>query len=178
MQAIVKPSVLSGTIQAPVSKSSMQRACAAALVRGGISIIRNPGRSNDDKAAVGILQALGCEIRDGGDQLSIDSGQSVLKAKVGTQKGAISVNCGESGLGVRMFTPILAMSDREITIHGEGSLLNRPVDFFDAILPQLGVRINSNSGRLPLRIRGPLHPANILVDGSLSSQFLTGLLFA
>jgi 3-phosphoshikimate 1-carboxyvinyltransferase len=52
------------------------------------------------------------------------------------------------------------------------------MDFFDEILPQLGVKIKSNEGKLPLTIQGPLRPANIEVDGSLSSQFLTGLLLA
>jgi 3-phosphoshikimate 1-carboxyvinyltransferase len=63
-------------------------------------------------------------------------------------------------------------------ISGEGSLLNRPMDFFDEVLPQLGIEIISNRGKLPLKIKGPLHPKNIEIDGSLSSQFLTGLLFA
>ena len=65
-----------------------------------------------------------------------------------------------------------ALSDKEITINGSGSLVTRPMDFFDEILPKLGVKIKSNNGKLPLIIQGPLQPANIEVDGSLSSQFL------
>ncbi|MEO7530143.1 MAG: 3-phosphoshikimate 1-carboxyvinyltransferase, partial [Sediminibacterium sp.] len=61
---------------------------------------------------------------------------------------------------------------------GTGSLLTRPMDFFDEILPKLGVKIQSKNGKLPLQIQGPLQPANIEVDGSLSSQFLTGLFMA
>ena len=52
------------------------------------------------------------------------------------------------------------------------------MDFFDEILPLLGVKVKSNNGKLPLEIQCPLHPENITVDGSLSSQFLTGLLMA
>jgi 5-enolpyruvylshikimate-3-phosphate synthase len=52
------------------------------------------------------------------------------------------------------------------------------MDFFDEILPKLGVKVKSNKGRLPLTIQGPLVQENIEVDGSLSSQFLTGLLMA
>ena len=88
------------------------------------------------------------------------------------------INCGESGLSIRMFTPIVALSDKEITINGSGSLETRPMDFFDDILPLLGVKIKSNDGKLPMTVQGPLVPANIEVDGSLSSQFLTGLLMA
>jgi 3-phosphoshikimate 1-carboxyvinyltransferase len=52
------------------------------------------------------------------------------------------------------------------------------MDFFDEVLPKLGVSIESKKGRLPLQIKGPLLPRNIEIDGSLSSQFLTGLLMA
>jgi 3-phosphoshikimate 1-carboxyvinyltransferase len=89
------------------------------------------------------------------------------------------MNCGESGLGIRMFTPIAALSSQNITINGKGSLVKRPMHFFDEILPTLGVKINSQHGYLPIQIQGPLKaPATITVDGSLSSQFLTGLLMA
>jgi 3-phosphoshikimate 1-carboxyvinyltransferase len=77
-----------------------------------------------------------------------------------------------------MFAPIIALSDRSITVRGEGSLLSRPLDFFDTIFPQLGIRVVSNKGKLPLEIQGPLQPRSIEIDGSLSSQFLTGLLMS
>ena len=63
-------------------------------------------------------------------------------------------------------------------INGEGSLLTRPMDFFDEVMPQLDVKIKSNNGKLPIKLKGPLQPKNIEIDGSLSSQFLTGLLLA
>ena len=77
-----------------------------------------------------------------------------------------------------MFTPIIALCDKKITIKGEGSLKKRPMNFFDGTLPQLGVNFKSKNGKLPLIIQGPMSPANIEIDGSLSSQFLTGLLMA
>ena len=170
MKVTIQPSQLKGMIQAPASKSSMQRACAAALLTNGKTIIQNPGHSNDDKAALGIIQSLGAttELVDG--QWHVDS--------KGIDPVASKVNCGESGLSIRMFASIAALSEKEITIVGEGSLLTRPMNFFDEILPKLQVKIQSNEGKLPLIIQGPLQPANIEVDGSLSSQFLTGLLMA
>jgi 3-phosphoshikimate 1-carboxyvinyltransferase len=170
MIAIVRPSKLSGMIQAPASKSSMQRALAAALLKKGTSIIKNPGHSNDDKAAMDIIKNLGAE-------LIINNEELIIKSN-GVNPIASSVNCGESGLSIRMFTPIIALSNTEITITGEGSLLSRPMGFFDTFFPQLGVDIKSNNGKLPLKIKGPLQPKNIEVDGSLSSQFITGLLMA
>lgn len=170
MIAVVRPSKLSGVIQAPPSKSSMQRALAAALLKKGTSIIRNPGNSNDDKAALKMIEVLGAKTETKNDQLIIHS--------QGIHPVDDNVNCGESGLGIRMFAPIIALSDKEITINGEGSLLNRPMNFFDSFFPKLGVSIQSNHGKLPLKIKGPLQPKTIEVDGSLSSQFITGLLMA
>jgi 3-phosphoshikimate 1-carboxyvinyltransferase len=178
MLATIQPSILQGEVNAPASKSSMQRACAAALVSQGKSIIKNPGHSNDDNAALGILKSLGCEWSIVNDELNVDSKNSFLSSSNDQQTSSHHVNCGESGLGIRMFAPILALSKNPITINGEGSLLSRPMDFFDEVLPQLGVEIISNQGKLPLKIKGPLIPKDIEIDGSLSSQFLTGLLFA
>jgi 3-phosphoshikimate 1-carboxyvinyltransferase len=170
MQAVVQSSQLSGTITAPASKSAMQRACAAALLKGGKTVLHNPGVSDDDKAALDIIQQLGAKVEQQGDDIIITSN--------GVQPISNEINCGESGLSVRMFTSIAALSEKEITINGRGSLVKRPLAFFNEVLPQLDVQCESNNGLLPLKIKGPLLPKNIEVDGSLSSQFLTGLLFA
>ena len=55
----IQPGKISGTLHAPTSKSSMQRACAAALLNEGETIISNPGKSNDDLSALGIIKDLG-----------------------------------------------------------------------------------------------------------------------
>ncbi len=170
MIATIKPSSLKGAIHAPTSKSSMQRACAAALLAKGKSVIYHPGHSNDDKAALDIIKRLGAEVLTNDEEMIVNSR--------GIYPTESEVNCSESGLSIRMFTPIIALSDQEITINGEGSLLNRPMDFFDEILPQLNVKFKSQKGKLPLTVQGPLQPKNIEIDGSLSSQFLTGLLMA
>lgn len=149
----------------------MQRACAAALLSEGTTRLLQPGRSNDDLAALDVIQKLGASVTENEDgSITINSN--------GIQPVSQELNCGESGLGIRMFTPIAALSKEEITVKGTGSLVTRPMDFFDKIFPLLNITIESNEGRLPLRIKGPLRPATIEVDGSLSSQFLTGLLMA
>ncbi len=148
----------------------MQRACAAALVAKGKSIIKNPGHSNDDKAAMDITQRLGGTVINNGSELIIESN--------GVQPVSSEINCGESGLSIRMFTPLVALSNHALTVNGSGSLVTRPMDFFDEILPQLDVQVKSNEGKLPLNIQGPIVPKNITIDGSLSSQFLTGMLLA
>lgn len=167
MIVTIQPSSVTGTVRAPASKSSMQRACAAALLSKGQTHILRPGHSNDDRAALDVIGKLGAQVvenRDG--SFTVDS--------AGVQPVAGEINCGESGLGIRMFTPIAALSEQEIIITGTGSLVNRPMDFFEQVLPQAGVAIRSNAGKLPLHVKGPLVPQDIEVDGSLSSQFLTG----
>lgn len=171
MKATIHPSEVKGNITAPTSKSSMQRACAAALLHDGTTLINNPGRSNDDLAALDIIQKLGAKI-------VMDTGSAIEINAAGIQPVSPEINCGESGLSIRMFTPIAALSSAPITINGSGSLLKRPMNFFDEIFPQLGIKISSDSGMLPIKIEGPLQANAITIDGSLSSQFLTGLLFA
>ncbi len=170
MIATVHPNKLTGVQVAPASKSSMQRACAAALLHQGTTRILNPGHSNDDLAAIDVIQKLGAIVKVNATEIQVQSN--------GVRPIGPDMNCGESGLGIRMFTPIAALSNHAITIQGQGSLVKRPMHFFDEIFPSLGIDIQSKSGYLPIQIKGPLKPATITVDGSLSSQFLTGLLMA
>lgn len=148
----------------------MQRACAAALVKKGKTTIHNPGHSEDDKAALDIIKRLGATVEKIGDSIEVNS--------TGIHPVEEEINCGESGLSIRMFTPIAAVSDQKLIITGSGSLSSRPMDQFDEIFPALGIGIKTKKGKLPLIVEGPLKPANITIDGSLSSQYLTGLLMA
>ncbi len=173
MQAIIKPAAVAGTITAPASKSVMQRTCAAALLSGGTTVIHNYGKSDDDKAALQIICDLGATVTYVDDHTLEIAGDG----STDTPPAIPRLDCGESGLSVRMFTPVAARAAHEITIEGKGSLTSRPMDFFDEVLPLLGVSVSSNEGKLPVRVKGPLLPQDITIDGSLSSQFLTGLLF-
>ena len=178
MVAIVHPSKLSGSQIAPASKSSMQRACAAALIHIGKTIIHNPGHSNDDLAALDVIQKLGATVIIGKTASGKIHTSPIEVNSNGVKPIGPSMNCGESGLGIRMFTPIAALSNELIGIEGKGSLVKRPMHFFDEILPLVGVKVQSQKGFLPIQIQGPLVPVTITIDGSLSSQFLTGMLMA
>jgi 3-phosphoshikimate 1-carboxyvinyltransferase len=172
----ISPNKIAGSQVAPASKSSMQRACAAALLHNGTTKIYNAGISNDDNASLDIITQLGAIISQKDGYLEINS--KGIRPVISPSDSGGALNCGESGLSIRMFTPIAALSSSTIHINGEGSLLKRPMDFFDEIFPQLSIEIISAEGKLPLQITGPLQPKDITIDGSLSSQFLTGLLFA
>ena len=165
----VNPAFLKGTIAAPASKSYMQRAVAAALLSEGTTTILNPSFCDDSLRAIDIAKTLGAKINNQENHITIVGG---LKATNNT------INCGEAGLSLRMFTPIAALLNQQITINGEGSLKTRPLPSIDKPLQQLGAQIKTNNGFVPVEVCGPLQGGIVNVDGSMSSQFLTGLLMA
>ena len=176
MNITITPSPVLGKMKAPPSKSSMQRACAAALITPGTTIIDNFGNSNDEKAALDIIARLGATVNRLTNELAITSNDYIFRSPIPGKN--VMLNVGESGLSMRMFAPIAGLFNFDIVFTGEGSILKRPMNFFDEILPLVNVEVHSNNGKLPVTLRGPLQPKSITVDGSLSSQFLTGLLFA
>jgi 3-phosphoshikimate 1-carboxyvinyltransferase len=171
MKIAIKPSIINGTMYAPPSKSVMQRACALALLRNGTTILHQYGHSNDDKAALNIIQQLGARVTYINDNtLSISSDGSIHIAPDSI------IDCGESGLSLRMFAPIIALHPEPVTITGHGSLLQRPIDFMHNTLRELGVKWHYEQDHLPITFQGPIQIKDITVDGSLTSQLLTGLI--
>lgn len=167
MRKIIKPSEVNGEINAPPSKSMTQRAIAAALLTEGETTIINPSGCDDSLDALNMAGVLGAEIHNDGKNLKIK----------GTRKTCGSIlNCGESGLATRMFSPIAALYNQPITLTGKGSLVKRPMTMIEEALRQMGVYCSSDNGTLPLTIRGPMQPGRCEIDGSVSSQLLTGLL--
>ena len=171
MQVEIKPSRLAGTMSVPSSKSMMQRVCATALLHNGTCIVNNIGNSADDTIAISVIQQLGAEV----SYLST-SDIKIVSNGVVDFKG--NVNCGESGLSSRLFTIIAALSPNKIVISGMGSLGNRSMSPFSELFKQLDVSTLNFNGKLPITIKGPLTTNSISIDGSLSSQFLSGLLIA
>ncbi|RYD52842.1 MAG: 3-phosphoshikimate 1-carboxyvinyltransferase [Sphingobacteriales bacterium] len=172
MAVTVFPCWLSGTIAAPPSKSDFQRACAAALLYNGRTTLIHPGTSADDAAALQLAVDLGLTIVSrNAHEIQVDSSGTV-------RPRTDTVFCGESGLATRLFIPIAALSNQKITFSGSGSLLNRPIRFFYDVLPRLGVSVWGNAQTLPITVQGPLKPQSLTVDGSVSSQFSSGLLMA
>ena len=85
---------------------------------------------------------------------------------------------GESGLATRLFAPIASLHNTPICIQGEGTLLHRPMTMMIEPLRELGVEIKDGGGFLPIEVCGPIHGGKLTVDGSISSQFITGLLLS
>jgi len=160
-----------GEINIPPSKSDSQRAILAAALVQGQSLIHNVGGSNDEVAMLANVQLLGAKVT------SKERGVKVIQGITHFPE-EISLNVGESGLGLRLLTAICAAHFGKHEINGEGSILIRPQGFFEQHFTELGARVSSNNGFLPLRLEGKLHGGKLEVDGSMSSQFLSGLLMA
>ena len=156
-------------VTAPPSKSFAQRAILAATLAQQWSEIRNIGESDDVKHVLNTAKQLGAEIE------LIENG---IRIKGSLSPIGTNLNCGESGLGTRLTIPIAAAIGGQFTISGEGSILSRPMDIFEEILPVMGVEISSNEGKLPIEIKGKLKGTNIEAEGSQSSQYFSGLLMA
>ncbi len=178
MLQVIHPGLIDGKVHATPSKSLMQRYCAAALLHHGKTIIHNAGKSEDDFAALEIIKKLGAKVQISNDGTLTIIGNPDLNLSEGKAEGFIELDCNESGLSLRMFTAIAALCKNKFLLKGRGSLLKRPVDFFDSVFPQFGVQVSTKNGFLPVEIQGPLMTKNITINGALSSQFLTGLLFA
>lgn len=89
-----------------------------------------------------------------------------------------ALHCGESGLSIRMFSAIASIFDTPVTLTGSGSLADRPMSMVTNGLMQVGVKCTTNKGKLPITVQGPIQGGIVKVDGSVSSQAITGLLMA
>ena len=132
-------------------------------------VILNPSRCDDALSAAGIVQALGAVVEWGEDRV-------VVSPNAKSREDVL--DCGESGLCARLFAPIAALGGRETRLAGRGSLLRRPLGPIDEPLAALGAAAASAGGFLPLTVKGPLRGGRAVVDGSTSSQFVSGLLMA
>ncbi|OPY74318.1 MAG: 3-phosphoshikimate 1-carboxyvinyltransferase [Syntrophorhabdus sp. PtaU1.Bin058] len=168
----ISASTVNGTVIAPPSKSMTGRAIAAALLSGGTSVIFNPSSCDDSLAALRVAEAMGAEATRGGREIVV-KGNGALRGSM-TER---VLDCGESGLCIRMFAPIAALTGGEVTLTGTGSLLKRPMHMVEEIAG-LGALCTTNNGYAPITIKGPAKGGSVHVDASESSQFLTGLLMA
>lgn len=168
----IAPSTLSGEVSAPPSKSLSARFIAAALLADSPSMIHGVSESDDTTSALGLAAELGAEIELGKDAIRITPTPHGIPRPRNEE-----LNAGESGLSARMFAPIAALTSSSIVLTGKGTLLDRPIGMVVEGLQKLGATCNSAS-TLPIKIEGPIVGGEIDIDGSLSSQFLTGLLLA
>ncbi len=171
MDRLIIPGAVEGEVDPPSSKSYAQRAIAAALLAGDdVSVLRGMEMCDDSAAALRVVQALGAKVK------WTEQGTCVIQG--GLNPVSDTLDIGESGLSTRLFTPIAALGSTPVTITGHGSILKRPMGMMIDPLRELGVEVRDKKGHLPLTVRGPMRGGEVSIDGSVSSQFLTGLLMA
>lgn len=160
-----------GRINIPTSKSDGQRSLLAAALVKGKSTLTNLGHSNDELSMLETIQQLGAIVNKKNEKTYLIEG-------IYTFPKSATINIGESGLGIRLITSVCAAHNGQFKIEGKGSLTERPMHFFTETLPQFGAKINSNNNHIPLFVEGPMIGNKVVIDGSLSSQYLSGLLMS
>lgn len=175
MNVQYRASHLTGTVAAPPSKSAAHRmilgAALAALSGDRVSTVSPIDLSEDMRATIGAVQEMGftavyCEESR---TLSVSPGRRKVDA--------CTLDCHESGSTLRFLIPIAAALGISCTFIGHGLLPRRPIGCYEQCLPQNGVQMKTEGG-LPLSISGQLQPGDFSLPGNVSSQFITGLLFA
>jgi len=171
MDKTVPPGRVKGTLTPPCSKSYAQRALAAALLSEEVSVLRNIEFCDDTRSALQCIETLGARVRRvDPTSLSIEGGLS--------PKGCV-LNVGESGLSTRLFTPVASLCPTPVTIEGRGSLLRRPMQMMFEPLRPAGRAGPRQRGIPPHRgLRSRSRAERPKSTGSVSSQFITGLLLA
>ena len=172
MRVKIVPSCLSGTLPAISSKSAVHRLCIAASLARARSAIVVRGISDDIRATLCALSSLGTKIAIVPDR----AGQVRLELMPGPIGREPVLDCGECGSTARFLLPVAAAVTDAFTLTGRGSLLPRPFEPLCRVMERHGVQFDRY--QLPIRANGMLTPGRFAITGAVSSQYITGLLFA
>ena len=154
----------------PSSKSYIHRYLLSALLAEGTSVIRNVTFSNDIKATLSCIRALGADVTVSEDntQITVNGGLKKIRHAV--------LNCGESASTMRFIIPVAMMFCESAEFVGAESLLKRPLDPYFKLFRKNGMEYEFEVGQF-LRVKGAFNKNRFVIDGGISSQFVTGLLF-
>ncbi len=202
MKVIITPSKACGTIQAPPSKSMAHRMLICAGCAEGTSIIRNIDFSEDILATIDCLRALGAEItcgehsvavrgvdiRKGGEATGV-CGAGAVQESGRAADGSVRVSCiaageemtaalacRESGSTLRFMIPLCLLNGRKYEFSGSSALFERPLSVYEKICGEQGLSFCRKDNRL--LVSGTLAAGDYEIPGNVSSQFISGLLFA
>lgn len=165
------------TVRLPGSKSITNRALVCAALASGETTLTGALFADDTEAMVEAVSSLGAEV-------SCLPGEATMRIRgtggtVGTAEGSV-VDARMSGTTGRFLAPVLALSERPVTLDGHPQLRSRPFRDLADSLHQLGARVEFTAGTdgLPMRIQGPIRAGDAAVATDRSSQFLSGLMLA
>ncbi len=168
MNVKITPSVPRGTVTAPPSKSMAHRLFICAGLAEGTSVVENVAFSEDVLATLDGLQALGASVAIQGSIVTV-SGCG------GRPRATAPLPCRESGSTLRFLLPLCLLSGGG-TLSGSDRLLERPLSVYEGLFSEKNILLTC--GSRTVTVEGTLAPGDFSVPGNVSSQFLTGLLFA
>lgn len=169
MKIKIYPSKCSGEIKIPSSKSMGHRAIICASLANGKSIISNLDYSDDILATIDGMKKLGANIQCEKDRLIIEGIENFdsLRDKI--------IDCNESGSTLRFFIPIFSLTGDKISFTGRNRLLKRPQKIYEEIFKEQNLYYFQDEDKI--EIKGKLKAKEYFIDGNISSQFISGLLF-
>ena len=169
MKAIFRPCRLSGKVNAPPSKSMAHRYLVGAALSKEKCVISGVDFSEDILATIDCLKAMGVEIQIADDTVTVNA--------EGFMKSVSDVmNCRESGSTLRFFIPLALCSGKKITLKGSPRLFERPLDVYEKLCADNGFEFRKNENSVT--VCGNLKSGKYEINGDISSQFITGLIFA
>ncbi len=169
MKANFKPCTLKGTISAPPSKSMAHRYLIGAALSGQKCLLSGVDYSEDILASIDCLRALGVNVTVDGHNVSLDS-----RGWMQTENAVL--NCRESGSTFRFFIPLALCLGKRVVLQGSERLLERPLSVYEDLCKERGFTFEK--GKNSITLCGSLKSGEYTVRGDISSQFITGLIFA
>lgn len=170
MNITIKPGRVKGCVRVPSSKSIGHRAVICAGLSKGKSLITGLSPSKDLTATINGLKQLGICCEFSGDELLVEN--------KGLPSRSVLIDCKESGSTLRFLIPVALTLAGEAVFTGTGRLGERPLDVYRETFSSMGIFWHQEAGGLPLTVKGYLKSGEYEIDGSISSQFITGLMLA
>lgn len=167
MNVFISKAAPRGVIAAPPSKSFAHRQIICSALSDGQSVVRGIGESEDVKATLDCVNSLGAEV-------NIENGAAYIKGRA--EGGKKELFCRESGSTLRFMIPVCLALGGEYVLHGSKTLMSRPLGVYEKLCAENGIAFRQDSDSLYLD--GKLERGAFTVDGSVSSQFITGLMLA
>lgn len=171
MNVLIAPTrSLAGEVRAPPSKAQTHRALFAGLLSEGTTVIRNPLHSEDTKASLNAVSSFGAKLRFDIECWKVD-GDGMPHPPPGR------IECGESGVTLRFTIPIASIVGEDVNLSGAAGLMQRPLQPLTEAMKQLGVTINTAKSGVVVKAAS-VKGGSVTIPGNVSSQFISGLLFA
>ena len=170
MKISISKGKAAGFVEAPPSKSMAHRLLICAGLSKDRCVVHGIAGSSDVLATIDCLEAMGVKCERSGDSIAV-SGTDIRNAAAGR-----ILNCGESGSTLRFFVPLCLISGANAVLSGSERLMERPLGIYETMCEERGLLFSQD--RTSLMVKGPLRPGSFKMAGNVSSQFISGLLFA